>query len=105
MAKKSSIQSDPDQDMDNDYEGKRDASTLTDAAAIQNDPKRHQRAAKHLEKNADAAQDAHKTARRQLMKKTKKRMQKTFGQNDKGNFQSTKDAETAEASKVVDQDD
>jgi hypothetical protein len=107
MAKKtkSSIQSDPDQDMDNDYEGKRDASTLTDAAAIQNDPDRHARAAKHLEKNAASAKSAHDTARKSLMKKTKKRMQKTFGQNGQGTFQQTKDQEQGDAEKIVAQDD
>lgn len=82
MASKAPTTSDPDM---NDYQAKDDARTLTSAAEIQNDTKRHKAAAGHLEKTATSAADAHKQARQQLERKTKRRMAKTFG-NKKDTF-------------------
>lgn len=64
---------------EDDYKAQSDADTLHKAAEIQGDPKRHGKAAKHLQKRAEAAKSANKSAQKQLLKKTKGRMGKVFG--------------------------
>lgn len=93
-----------DSDMD-EYKAKDDARTLTQAAEIQGDPDRHTRAAKHLETQATAASSAHDAARKQLEKKTKKRMGKVFGGDKDSTFEGTKDKEDTDTEKVVNEKD
>lgn len=89
--------------MDNDeddYQSKDDASTLTRAQEIQNDPDRHAKASKHLEKNAGTAQDAHKNARKHMEKKAKKGLKKAFPDSS-GSVEAEKDKEMAEEQQTV----
>lgn len=82
-----------------------DASTLHEAAKIHADPKRHKAAAKHLEKAAETAVDAHKAARKLLEKRTKKRLKKAFSaapdvnQDDKGTAEEAGEAMADDESK------
>lgn len=101
MSKAKPPTTDPDGDMD-DYQSKDDARTLTRAQEIQNDPDRHAKASKHLEKNAGNAADAHKAARKQLEKHVKGKMKKAFpGDKQGGTFQSEQDKEMAEKQATV----
>jgi hypothetical protein len=105
MAKKPVAGADPEYGSE-EYQSQSDADTLTKAQEIQNDPDRHAKASKHLEKNAGTAQDAHKNARKQLEKKTKGRMKKAFGgDKDKGTFQGESQKEDAQAESIVHEDE
>ena len=100
----SSSGQDESYDPDKDYEAKSDADTLHKASEIKNDPDRHEKAAYHLGKRADAAKDAHKEARKQLEKKTKGRLKKTFGGGKgggAGGFQNEADKERGETESIV----
>ena len=100
MSKAKPPTTDPDDSM-NDYQSRDDAQTLTKAQEIQNDPDRHAKASKHLEKNAGNAADAHKAARKQLEKHVKGKMKKAFGDKQGGTFESEKDKEMAEEQATV----
>jgi hypothetical protein len=97
-----------DDDMD-DYKSQDDANTLQKAAEIQQDPDRHSKAAKHLEKRASAAGQAHKQAQKQLHGKVKKGLKKAFGGggagNQPGTFGAAKEQEEAQTEKIVNEKD
>jgi hypothetical protein len=63
---------------DSNYAPQADADTLRQAAEIHSDGKRHKAALDHLTKTKAHVDAAHKSARKMLEKKTKKRMDKVF---------------------------
>lgn len=65
-----------------DYQAQSDADTLGRAEEIKGDTKRHGKAVEHLAKRAITAHAAHKSARKELEKKTKKRLSDTFNKKD-----------------------
>lgn len=96
------------QDQEQQWQTESDADTLQKHQEITSDPDRHQRAADHLGKTAKTAGDAHKTARKQLEKKTKGRMKKAFGGGkDKGGgtVGGEQDREQGDMQRIVNEDD
>lgn len=89
-------------DPDKDYEAKNDADTLHKAHEIMGDKDRHQKAAYHLEKRADAAKSAHQSSQKKLHQKVRKGLKKAFGGDT---FQAEKDKEVSEAEKTVNEKD
>lgn len=80
MSKKSKVTAAPADDTD--YQAQSDADTMLRHQEIVGDPDRHQKASDHLEKKLGMTQKAHHSARKQLEKKTKGRLKKTFGNAD-----------------------
>jgi len=108
MASKAKAPTNAEQDTEDSYQAQADADTMQRHQEITQDPARHQKAADHLAKTAATAKDAHKTARKQLEKKTKGRLKKTFGGNKDGGagtFESEKSKEAGPMEAVVRQDD
>lgn len=82
MGKSTKVVAPNDGDAD-DYKAQNDADLMTRHQELMNDPDRFAAATEHLGKKASAATDAHQSARKQLEKKTKGRLKKTFGNNPK----------------------
>jgi hypothetical protein len=74
-----------------------DAYHLKQVAEIQSDPKRHEAAVAHLEKEKNTVVDAHKQSRKNLEKLTKERLKKTFQGDKKFKDQPSQDKEEATA--------
>lgn len=88
-----------------DYQADSDADLMQRHAEMTADPDRHARATEKLGKRAQSAQDAHKSARKALEKKTKGRLKKTFGgKGDKGNggtVEAEQDREQGDMQRIV----
>lgn len=101
MYKQNKADNDHDQD---DYQAQDDAATLMKHQEITSDPDRHQRAANHLQKKMQDTKAAHAVARKQLLKKTKGRLDKTFGKGP-ANFGQEAEAEKGQMEQTVNEKD
>ena len=97
MAYKQNKINDHDED---DFQAQSDADTLMRHQEITSDPERHQRAADHLQKKMQDTKAAHSMARKQLLKKTRGRLDKTFGKGP-ANFGQEADAEKGQMEQTV----
>jgi hypothetical protein len=76
-----------------------DAETLQKAHAIQQDPDRHQKAHDYINQQVEKMQGARDAARKQLHKKVKKGLAKSFGGGN--TFQQEQEKEQGQAEQTV----